>query len=622
MKKRFLNFFVFFLGITQLTIPTFAQEKTHLKLADVGWDSIRVHNAVVGYIATYGYDLTWEEVPASAVVTFEALKKGEMDLLIEAWSDTLPTYHQDVEAGLLLDFGVNFDDNKQGLYVPAYVIYGDASRGIEPMAPDLKTVQDLKKYPEVFADPENPGKGRIYGAIPGWEVDKIVYNKYKFNGLDKDFTYFSPGSDAALTTAFASAYDRGEAIVGYYWEPTWITGLIDLVLLEDYPYQADKYQAGEVEFPSVKVQIAGRLGIDEDFPEFSEFLYKYRSSSALTSEALAYMQEHNTEFDETAKWFIKENADLIQTMVNPEAWLKIYATLDEEIVEAEKSFFYRFPFTLDINTDIIDQGFRKFAEVADPVLVSVRNGLNKILNFVDWLIALIPWWIYVLGAGLVGYRETKKVTTAVIYGAMVYFIGMVGLWDLTLTTLSVVIASVVVSLILGFPLGILIASSDNANKIVRPILDGMQTMPIFIYLIPAVLLFGLGKVPGVIATVIYAIVPIIRLTNLGIRQVDQEVVEAAKAFGSTRLQSLIKVQIPQAFPTIMAGVNQTLMMAMAMVVTTSMIGVAGLGLEVLYSVNRIQVGRGLVSGLAVVIVAILLDRVSQNWQKTSSKKGD
>ena len=147
-------------------------------------------------------------------------------------------------------------------------------------------------------------------------------------------------------------------------------------------------------------------------------------------------------------------------------------------------------------------------------------------------------------------------------------------------------------------------------------------MPIFIYLIPAVLLFGLGKVPGVIATVIYAIVPIIRLTNLGIRQVDKEVVEAAKAFGSTRLQSLIKVQIPQAFPKIMAGVNQTLMMAMAMVVTTSMIGVAGLGLEVLYSVNRIQVGRGLVSGLAVVIVAILLDRVSQNWQKTSSKKGD
>ena len=139
----------------------------------------------------------------------------------------------------------------------------------------------------------------------------------------------------------------------------------------------------------------------------------------------------------------------------------------------------------------------------------------------------------------------------------------------------------------------------------------MQTMPVFVYLIPALLFFGLGKAPAVIATTIYAIVPIIRLTSLGIRQIDAEVVEASLSFGSTWLQSLVKVKIPQALPTIMTGVNQTIMMAMAMVVTTSMIGATGLGMEVLISVNRIEIGRGLISGTAVVILAVIIDRLTQ-----------
>ncbi|NMA23715.1 MAG: ABC transporter permease subunit, partial [Spirochaetales bacterium] len=155
----------------------------------------------------------------------------------------------------------------------------------------------------------------------------------------------------------------------------------------------------------------------------------------------------------------------------------------------------------------------------------------------------------------------------------------------------------------------------------RPVLDTMQTMPVFVYLIPAMVFFGLGKPPAVIATTIYAIVPMIRLTNHGIRQIDKEVIEAAHAFGSTKMQTLIKVQIPQALPTIMTGVNQTLMMAMSMVVTTSMIGASGLGMEVLISVNRVEMGRGLVSGTAVVIIAIILDRITQGLIKKSEVNG-
>lgn len=281
---------------------------------------------------------------------------------------------------------------------------------------------------------------------------------------------------------------------------------------------------------------------------------------------------------------------------------------------------YQFPFQIKIDVDAIDRAVRDFAVAFDVVLKMMRNGLNGLLNSIQTLLTIIPWWAFVLLVVFLGFKQTGKIKTGIVYGLMLTAIGIVGLWGLMLTTLSIVIASVTLSILMGFPIGILISTSDRANRWVRPILDTMQTMPVFVYLIPAVLLFGLGKTPAVIATTIYAIVPIIRLTNLGIRQVDTEVVEAAKAFGSTKAQAMMKVQIPQAWPTIMAGVNQTLMMAMAMVVTASMIGAAGLGMEVLISVNRVEVGRGLVSGTAVVLLAILLDRLSQGW--TKEKKED
>ncbi|MGI5905972.1 MAG: ABC transporter permease, partial [Candidatus Pararuminococcus gallinarum] len=209
--------------------------------------------------------------------------------------------------------------------------------------------------------------------------------------------------------------------------------------------------------------------------------------------------------------------------------------------------------------------------------------------------------------------------SGLLYAALVALIGVVGLWELMRTTLSIVLASVVIALALGLPIGILISGSERANRVARPIMDTMQTMPVFVYLIPALLLFGLGNPSAVIATVIYAIVPVIRLTSLGIRQVDHEVVEAARSFGSTRVQTLFKVQIPQAMPTIMTGVNQTLMMAMAMVVTCSMIGARGLGMEVLEAVQRTQIGRGLVAGACVVVLAVVLDRLTQGLAERDRK---
>ncbi len=300
----------------------------HIKLANAQWDSIIFHNHVVGFIAETAYDMTWEEVPGSTPITYEGLKSGEIDVYTEIWTDNLPTYKEDVEAGLLLELGVNFGDNNQGIYVPTYVIEGDPERGIEPMAPTLRTVADLKNYPDVFADDDDPTKGRLYGAIPGWAVDEIMQKKWEFNGLDENFVYFSPGSDAALAAALTNAYERGEAIAGYYWEPTWLMGMYDFTLLEDYPFDPDTYMDGETEFPSVPVTVGVRVGFDIDFPEFTEFLRNYETSSELTSLALAYMQDTGASYEETAKWFIKEHADLISAMLPADKWELVAAALD------------------------------------------------------------------------------------------------------------------------------------------------------------------------------------------------------------------------------------------------------------------------------------------------------
>jgi len=274
---------------------------------------------------------------------------------------------------------------------------------------------------------------------------------------------------------------------------------------------------------------------------------------------------------------------------------------------------FEFPAFLKIDTTAIDAAVRSFAVRASPVLDTISGALGGLVNAIGAVLEHIPWPVLVLAIVLMGWKAKGKLRSGALYGVLFSLIGAVGYWDMMLVTLSIVIASVIISLLLGLPIGVLLSGSDRANRIVRPILDTMQTMPVFVYLIPALLFFGTGKAPAVMATVIYAVVPVIRLTSLGIRQVDKEVVEAAIAFGSTRTQALFKVQIPQALPTIMTGVNQTLMMSMAMVVTCSMIGARGLGMEVLNAVNRIEIGRGLVAGTSVVILAVILDRVTQGW---------
>lgn len=296
------------------------ERRGNITFAQAGWDSVQFHNAVAGVIAEGAFGYTWSEVPGSTTVLLEGVATGEVDIQIETWTDNLATYDEDIASDRFQELGVNYDDNRQGIYVPRYVIEGDEERGIEAVAPDLQYVWDLKDYPEVFQDDENPDMGRLYGSIPGWEVDDIMYNKYQHYGLDENFIYFRPGSESALSAAITGAYDRGEPIATYYWEPTWLLGLYDMVLLEDEPFNEDTYMDGETELPTVRITViaSNDFADDETNADYVEFLSKYSTSSELTSEGLGYMQENDADYVEAAKWFLETYDEFLDEWLNEE----------------------------------------------------------------------------------------------------------------------------------------------------------------------------------------------------------------------------------------------------------------------------------------------------------------
>lgn len=224
-----------------------------------------------------------------------------------------------------------------------------------------------------------------------------------------------------------------------------------------------------------------------------------------------------------------------------------------------------------------------------------------------------PPLLFLAVAGVLAWFSSRKIGTTLGLVALLYLIGCFGLWDKLQQTLSIMLVSTLLSMLIGLPLGILMSRFDLLRKIGAPILDMMQTLPTFVYMIPVLMLFGLGKVPAILATVIYALPPLVRLTDLGIRQVPPDMIEAGRSFGCTRNQLLFRIQLPLARPSIMAGINQAIMMALGMVVIASMIGARGLGEDVLAGINNLDIGKGLQAGLAIVILAIVIDRISQSF---------
>ncbi|MFW6074694.1 MAG: ABC transporter permease [Chloroflexota bacterium] len=292
-------------------------------------------------------------------------------------------------------------------------------------------------------------------------------------------------------------------------------------------------------------------------------------------------------------------------------WISTRLSIAEEFPEEIGGLTLDWPLANWVD-DGVSWLLQTFGDVFDAISTFTLQQL--LLPTEDFLTA-IPWPVFLAAVAILAFVSTRSIVPTVVLTALMFMIGTFGFWDLAMITLAIIIISVFIALLIGLPIGILAAQSDKLNAFLRPILDGMQTMPSFVYLIPAMMFFGLGKVPAVMATVIYAVPPLIRLTTLGIRGVSQSAIEAAEAYGATRGQILRDVELPLALPAIMAGVNQTTMMALAMVVIASLVGAAGLGEEVLLAINRIEAGRGFEAGLSIVALAVIIDRITQGFAK-------
>ena len=306
-----------------------APEET-LAYADGGWDSIQVHSRIVAFVLEHGYGYQAEFIPGETITLLQGVLRGDLDIHMEVWiKSQQEAYDKAIATGNIVNLGTNFADTWQGWVVPTYMIKGDPARGIEPMAPDLKSVSDMPKYWELFKDPEVPTKGRFHSCIPGWECQ--VWNEMKIEsyGLDEYYNLFLPGSGPALAGSMAAAYEKGEPWFGYYWEPTWIMGKFDMTKVEEPPFDEEIWETTKAcAWPSDPTEIVVHVSLLDRAPEVVEFLKKYETTTAMNNEFLAYMQETEADTQAAAIWFLKEYESLWTQWVPSSVAKKVKAALE------------------------------------------------------------------------------------------------------------------------------------------------------------------------------------------------------------------------------------------------------------------------------------------------------
>lgn len=293
------------------------------------WDSLMIHNSIAQKIIEEGYGYETNVTLGSTAATFQGLRQGDLHVYMEAWTHTIKEiYEEALEAGDVKKVGVNFDDNEGGFHVPTYVIKGDAERGIDPIAPDLKTVEDLKKYPELFPNPENPSEGIVYNGPSGWAISETMKEKFESYNLGEMYSLFSAGSDSALHASLESAYRSGEPWVGYTWSPTATTAKFDLTLLEEPEYNEEEWdKSKKTKLPPEDVDIVVHKDFPEQAPDIVEFLGNYHTSKELTEAGIKYMLENDVSAEETAIWWLNEHQDVWAEWVPAEIAEKVKESL-------------------------------------------------------------------------------------------------------------------------------------------------------------------------------------------------------------------------------------------------------------------------------------------------------
>jgi glycine betaine/proline transport system substrate-binding protein len=303
-----------------------------ISAVDFSWDSVQFHNRAAGFLIEKGFDKRVEYVFAESMPGLVGIERGDVDFSMELWADNVWEWYEKAKShNAIKTLGKVFPDAPQGWYVPTYVIKGDASRGIEPMAPDLKSVTDLKKYWKLFKDPEDPSKGRFYNGPSGWVVHSHNIDKLKAYGLDDKYAAFDPGSQSALAAAIVGAYNKGQPIFAYYWEPTPIMGKLDMTMLEEPPYNEKIFKKNRgCAYSASKVLKLVNAKFAEKNPEIIDMLKRYSTTLAQTNEGLAYMKDNNVKAEDAAVWFLKKNEDQWKSWVQDESRIeKIQKALEE-----------------------------------------------------------------------------------------------------------------------------------------------------------------------------------------------------------------------------------------------------------------------------------------------------
>lgn len=504
---------------------------------------------------------------------------------------------------------------------------------------NLQQFQD-PKIAQLF-DSDGDGKADLVGCDPGWICElemKHHLDAYKL----RDTVEINQGNYTALLADALTRYKQGKPFFSYAHSPFWLGQVLkvgqDVIWLE-VPFTTSNIENVTAKDTSVNgknlgmVQGKYRVIANREFlaknPSVKHFLELVKIPyEDMIQESYRIKNGENKPQDirRHAEEWVKQNQDVF------DGWLAQINQSSNNLVENSSNIgnntnsknpqglnillnpFQLYTIPLD---KWITGGINFLVDNFRPFFQTIRIPISWVLTQIHGLLLAIPPLISLLLISLMTWKIAGQAVG--IYSLLALtLIGFLGLWEAAMVTLALVVTAVIFCIIVGIPLGVACARSDRFEQAFRPLLDVMQTLPTFVYLVPVVMLFGIGEVPGVIATIIYALPPLIRFTNLGIRQVSADVVEAAYAFGSTPGQILWEVQIPLAIPTILAGVNQTVLFALGMSVIASMIAVPGLGLTVLQGMGRLDVGMAAVGGLGIVLLAILLDRITQAMGKSNN----
>lgn len=317
-----------------LAVLSCAADARPVTIVDFSWDSVQVHNRIAAYVIEKGFGKKTDFIFAESLPGFMGMERGDADFSMEGWIDNLLEVWERVTGnGKMVSLGANYPDAPQGWYVPTYLIKGDRDRGIEAAAPDLKSVTDLPKYKDLFKDPEDPGKGRLLNGPAGWRITSINEMKVRGYGLDKDINPFSAGSETALAASIKRAYERGEPVLAYYWEPTWVMGLYDMTMLEEPPYDEEKWDEDNLfacATPSVRVLVVANTKFVEENPEIADFLKNYTTTLEQNNRVLAFMDETGADAAGAALWFLKNYGDVWKPWLSPETAEKVAAALGKE----------------------------------------------------------------------------------------------------------------------------------------------------------------------------------------------------------------------------------------------------------------------------------------------------